>query len=283
MTYYNPLRHATGHLCTPGEPRLEGAALPAGLNDIIRSVATTYDAVVVETGHHRERCSRRRNGLPTPHTPATTTLPTPSRKRSTCRRSSGRPAQPGGVAARPVQLSLDPRNGWGVILISHDHGLVVGRRVGVAGLPALPRDGVLGLVRRWGWVRQRLVGCARGWFHSCSHAGSQGQRLGSVGRVSRGSGEWAGHCDQLSAQGRAAERAWAPAVSGPEARMPAVWKQVVRDRGAQGPGGVGAEVSEAGGPGSVDQVGEYGFDDRVSAVDDVGSTVGRVELVKTGW
>jgi hypothetical protein len=48
-------------------------------------------------------------------------------------------------------------------------------------------------------------------------------------------------------------------------------EQVVRDRGAQCPGGVGAEVP--GGQvrqGPVDQVGEHGFDDRVTAVDDVG-------------
>ena len=48
-------------------------------------------------------------------------------------------------------------------------------------------------------------------------------------------------------------------------------QQVVGDRRAQDPGGVGAEASRGQmGQESVDEVGEYGFDDGVVAVGDVG-------------
>ena len=48
-------------------------------------------------------------------------------------------------------------------------------------------------------------------------------------------------------------------------------QQVVGDRRAQDPGGVGAEPARRHvRQGPVDQVGEHGFDDRVLAVGDVG-------------
>ena len=48
-------------------------------------------------------------------------------------------------------------------------------------------------------------------------------------------------------------------------------QQVVGDRRAQDPGGVGAEAARGHvGQRSVDQVGEHGFDDGVLAVGDVG-------------
>ena len=61
-------------------------------------------------------------------------------------------------------------------------------------------------------------------------------------------------------------------------------QQVVGDRRAQDPGGVGAEAARGQvGQRSVDQVGEHGFDDRVSAVGDVGlRRPGRSVLVKNG-
>ena len=61
-------------------------------------------------------------------------------------------------------------------------------------------------------------------------------------------------------------------------------QQVVGDRRAQHPGGVGAEASRGDvGQGSVDQIGEDGFDDGVVAVGDVGvGSTGRSVLVKNG-
>jgi hypothetical protein len=54
-------------------------------------------------------------------------------------------------------------------------------------------------------------------------------------------------------------------------------QQVVRDRRAQHPGGVGAKAPGGQvGQRAVDEVGEHGLDDRVAAVDDVGVCCGQV-------
>jgi len=56
--------------------------------------------------------------------------------------------------------------------------------------------------------------------------------------------------------------------------------QVVGDRGPQDPGRVGAETPGGHvGQGTVDEVGEYGFDDGATAVDDVGGVDGFLRVV----
>ena len=70
----------------------------------------------------------------------------------------------------------------------------------------------------------------------------------------------------VTAQGRAAGAAVAGAGQG-RGRA----QQVVGDGRADRPGGIGAEASRRYvGQGSVDQIGEGGFDDGVAAVGDVG-------------
>lgn len=81
-----------------------------------------------------------------------------------------------------------------------------------------------------------------------------------------GSGQTSRDIDQVTAQGRPARGA----VTGPgQGRGGA--QQIVGDRGADGPGTVGAEAPGGNvGQGAVDEVGEGGFDDGVAAVGDVG-------------
>jgi hypothetical protein len=141
----------------------------------------------------------------------------------------------------------------------------VGRRPGVAGLSSTDR--VLGSGRRWDG-RQAAAGglWPIAWCHSRSQVGAQGQRLGRcrtgtrAGRASRAG-------TVISCRRRVAPRATVCLGQRGCRRCGAGCARLRRT----GPGGVGAEVpGRQVRQGPVDEVGEHGFDDRVTAVDDVG-------------
>jgi len=115
-----------------------------------------------------------------------------------------------------------------------------------------------------------VSGCGR-WRRGCGPERRPGFGPGPVlGQMQHGSalrpGDPGGDRDEVSAHARAAGDGVAVADQGPGGA-----EQVVHDRRADAPGGVGVEpAGRLMGQRSVDQVGEDGLDDRMLAVGDVG-------------